>query len=81
MTQDLWTAVDNYIVDTLLPPDEHLTAAVRASDVVAVLGYYSFIAMTMKAFAMMPEGVADPFADRLVGVVDLDPELAELLGE
>jgi hypothetical protein len=31
-------------------------------DVVAVLGYYSFIAMTMKAFAMMPEGVADPFA-------------------
>jgi 4-carboxymuconolactone decarboxylase len=30
-------------------------------DVVAVLGYYSFIAMTMKAFAMVPEGVADPF--------------------
>jgi 4-carboxymuconolactone decarboxylase len=33
-------------------------------DVVAVLGYYSFIAMTMKAFAMLPEGVADPFEDR-----------------
>jgi 4-carboxymuconolactone decarboxylase len=30
-------------------------------DVVAVLGYYSFIAMTLKAFSMMPEGVADPF--------------------
>jgi 4-carboxymuconolactone decarboxylase len=30
-------------------------------DVVAVLGYYSFIAMTMKAFAMLPEGVPDPF--------------------
>ena len=33
-------------------------------DVVAVLGYYSFIAMSMKAFAMRPEGEADPFADR-----------------
>jgi 4-carboxymuconolactone decarboxylase len=32
-------------------------------DVVAVLGYYSFIAMTLKAFAMTPEGVADPFGD------------------
>lgn len=32
-------------------------------DVVAVLGYYSFIVMTMKAFAMMPEGVADPFGN------------------
>lgn len=32
-------------------------------DVVAVLGYYSFIAMSMKAFKMMPVG-ADPFADR-----------------
>ena len=31
-------------------------------DVVAVLGYYSFIAMSMKAFAQVPEGVADPFA-------------------
>ncbi len=31
-------------------------------DLVAVLGYYSFIAMTLKAFAMTPEGVADPFA-------------------
>jgi 4-carboxymuconolactone decarboxylase len=30
-------------------------------DVVAVLGYYSFIAMTLKAFAMTPEGVTDPF--------------------
>ena len=30
-------------------------------DVVAVLGYYSFIVMTMRAFAMVPEGVADPF--------------------
>lgn len=35
-------------------------------DVIAVLGYYSFIAMTLKTFAMMPEGVADPFADRRV---------------
>jgi len=32
VTQDLWTAVDNYIIDTLLPPDEHLAAAVQASD-------------------------------------------------
>lgn len=31
-------------------------------DVVAVLGYYSFIAMSMKAFAQVPEGVPDPFA-------------------
>ncbi|MDQ8729211.1 carboxymuconolactone decarboxylase family protein [Bradyrhizobium sp. LHD-71] len=31
-------------------------------DVVAVLGYYSMIAMAMKAFAMIPEpGVANPF--------------------
>jgi 4-carboxymuconolactone decarboxylase len=34
-------------------------------DVVAVLGYYSFIAMSMKAFAMTPKsGEGDPFADR-----------------
>ncbi len=33
-------------------------------DVVAVLGYYGFIAMTMKAFAMLPEGVSDPFEGR-----------------
>jgi 4-carboxymuconolactone decarboxylase len=33
-------------------------------DVVAVLGYYSLIAMSMKTFAQVPEGVADPFADR-----------------
>lgn len=33
-------------------------------DVVAVLGYYSLIAMSMKTFAQMPEGAADPFADR-----------------
>ena len=33
-------------------------------DVVAVLGYYGFIAMSMKAFAQKPEGEADPFADR-----------------
>lgn len=33
-------------------------------DVVAVLGYYSLIAMSMKVFAMAPEGVADPFAGR-----------------
>jgi len=32
-------------------------------DVVAVLGYYGLIAMTLKAFKMQPEGVADPFAD------------------
>jgi 4-carboxymuconolactone decarboxylase len=31
-------------------------------DVVAVLGYYSLIAMSMKAFALAPEGVSDPFA-------------------
>ena len=29
-------------------------------DVVAVLGYYSFIAMSMKAFAQKPEGEAGP---------------------
>jgi 4-carboxymuconolactone decarboxylase len=33
-------------------------------DCVAVLGYYSLIAMSMKTFAQKPEGVADPFADR-----------------
>jgi 4-carboxymuconolactone decarboxylase len=33
-------------------------------DVVAVLGYYSLIAMSMKTFAMVPEGAQDPFADR-----------------
>ena len=43
-------------------------------DVVAVLGYYSFIAMTMKAFAMMPEGVADPFAE---GAAKLSPHPEE----
>jgi 4-carboxymuconolactone decarboxylase len=32
-------------------------------DVVAVLGYYSLIAMSMKAFALKPDGVSDPFAD------------------
>jgi 4-carboxymuconolactone decarboxylase len=32
-------------------------------DVVAVLGYYSFIAMSMKAFAQKPDGSADPFSD------------------
>ena len=32
-------------------------------DVVAVLGYYSLIAMSMKTFAQKPEGVPDPFAD------------------
>lgn len=30
-------------------------------DVVAVLGYYGLIAMSMKTFAQSPEGVADPF--------------------
>lgn len=35
-------------------------------DVTAVLGYYSFIAMSMKAFAMKPKGVqSDPFQDRI----------------
>jgi 4-carboxymuconolactone decarboxylase len=33
-------------------------------DCVAVLGYYSLIAMSMKTFAQTPQGVADPFADR-----------------
>ena len=31
-------------------------------DVVAVLGYYGLIAMSMKTFALEPEGVPDPFA-------------------
>jgi 4-carboxymuconolactone decarboxylase len=35
-------------------------------DVVAVLGYYSLIAMSMKAFAMKPAGgESDPFQDRV----------------
>jgi 4-carboxymuconolactone decarboxylase len=35
-------------------------------DVVAVLGYYSFIVMSMKAFAMRPDGgECDPFRDRV----------------
>ena len=29
-------------------------------DLVAVLGYYGLIAMSMKAFALVPEGVPDP---------------------
>jgi len=33
-------------------------------DVVAVFGYYSLIAMSMKTFAMVPDGITDPFADR-----------------
>lgn len=32
MTQELWTAVDNYIVETLLPDDDALSAAVAKSD-------------------------------------------------
>lgn len=32
MTQELWTAVDNYIVETLHPADDILEAAVRAGD-------------------------------------------------
>jgi 4-carboxymuconolactone decarboxylase len=32
-------------------------------DLVAVLGYYGLIAMSMKTFAQMPDGVADPFAE------------------
>jgi 4-carboxymuconolactone decarboxylase len=32
-------------------------------DLVAVLGYYGFIAMSMKAFALKPVAVADPFAE------------------
>jgi predicted O-methyltransferase YrrM len=32
MTQELWSAVDNYIVDTLLDADDALDAAIRASD-------------------------------------------------
>jgi 4-carboxymuconolactone decarboxylase len=32
-------------------------------DLVAVLGYYGLIAMSMKAFALKPEAAADPFAD------------------
>jgi 4-carboxymuconolactone decarboxylase len=32
-------------------------------DVIAVLGYYGLIAMSMKTFAQKPEGVPDPFAD------------------
>jgi 4-carboxymuconolactone decarboxylase len=32
-------------------------------DLVAVLGYYSLIAMSMKAFALEPDGASDPFAD------------------
>lgn len=32
MTQELWTAVDNYIVETLLPGDDALSAAVAKSD-------------------------------------------------
>jgi hypothetical protein len=31
-------------------------------DLVAVLGYYTLIAMSMKTFALRPESGADPFA-------------------
>ena len=33
-------------------------------DCIAVLGYYTLIAMSMKTFAQKPEGVGDPFAGR-----------------
>jgi 4-carboxymuconolactone decarboxylase len=32
-------------------------------DLVAVLGYYSLIAMSMKTFALQAEGIADPFKE------------------
>jgi 4-carboxymuconolactone decarboxylase len=32
-------------------------------DLVAVLGYYGLIAMSMKTFALMPDGAPDPFAE------------------
>ena len=32
-------------------------------DLVAVLGYYGLIAMSMKTFALKPDGAADPFAE------------------
>ncbi len=32
MSQDLWSAVDQYITDHLVPPDEALDAALKASD-------------------------------------------------
>jgi predicted O-methyltransferase YrrM len=32
MSQELWTAVDKYLVHTLLPPDDALAAAIAASD-------------------------------------------------
>jgi len=32
-------------------------------DLIAVLGYYGLIAMSMKAFDLKPEGVPDPFAE------------------
>lgn len=32
-------------------------------DLIAVLGYYGLIAMSMKTFALKPDGVADPFAE------------------
>ena len=32
-------------------------------DLVAVLGYYGLIAMSMKTFALNPDAVADPFAE------------------
>jgi len=32
MTQDLWTAVDNYIIEKLVPSDDILDSAVRACD-------------------------------------------------
>ncbi|HWA60009.1 MAG TPA: O-methyltransferase [Caulobacteraceae bacterium] len=32
MAQDQWTAVDRYIVETLLPPDEALEAALKSSE-------------------------------------------------
>lgn len=34
-------------------------------DVVAVLGYYGLIAMSMKTFAQQPEGAPDPFAEKV----------------
>jgi len=53
------------VSDTTYAAAEAILGERGVLDVTAVLGYYSFIAMSMKAFAMKPKGdQGDPFQDR-----------------
>lgn len=61
MAQELLTTRE--VSDATYARAKDILAERGVLDVVAVLGYYSLIAMSMKTFAQKPEGVPDPFAD------------------